>query len=130
MTESDPRREALKRRLQEAAEFHSDDIYFQDGVLCCPTGLETRFPDLDWQRLLDLYADSPGDWSYIIAGYLDGIAPAELEENEEETRPPLRRIGTAPDLFTGRERPVYNREPEPGEELPPEAETKPVPDPE
>ena len=113
------KRETLARTLQEAADHYADQIYYQDGVIHCPNSIETRFPDLDWPRLLNLYTDSPDDWKHIIANYLDGAAPEEPEDPAAAPLPPLRRIGTAPDFFTGQERPVYNRDPEPGEALPP-----------
>ena len=116
-----PRRAALARSLHNLADYYSDLIYYEDGAVHTEIILEKHFPDLNWDRLLDLYVDSPDDWPYIIKHYLAQVAEDELEDGPEdrpEEKPPLRCIGTAPDLFTGELRPVYNRAPEPGEELP------------
>lgn len=127
-----PRLAALERSLRNVADYYSDLIFLRDGATHYETALERYFPDLDWQRLLDLYADNPDDWKSIIPDYLAGVTADELAAepaDRAEEKPPLRCIGTAPDFFTGQPSPVYNREPEPGEALPLEDETKPVPDP-
>ena len=112
--EIDPRRAALRRQLRRLAHQAGDRIYLQNAVLSYDAGLEREFPRLNWERLLTLYEESPNDWLYIIAGYMEMVTPQELEESAvgppEDALPPRRRIGTAPDLFSGRLRPVYDRE--------------------
>ena len=112
--EADPRRAALRRQLNRLADAADDKIQFRDAVVHYAAGLEREFPRLNWDRLLTLYEESPGDWPYIIAGYMEMASPQELEESAvgpaEDTLPPRRRIGSAPDLFSGRLRPVYDRE--------------------
>lgn len=112
---------ALERSLQNLADCYSDLIYYQDGVIHTAIILGKCFPNLNWDRLLDLYADSPDDWPYIIRNYLGKATEEELEGEPQgrlEEKPPPRCIGAAPDLFTGNLRPVYNPEPDPDEELP------------
>ena len=117
-----PARAALRRQLQNLADYYSDMISMQDGVVCYDAPLERHFPHLDWERLLTLYGESPDDWNYIIAGYMAGVTEAELNPPEapfEKLKPPLRCIGQSWDMLSGQLRPVYNRDPEPGE-IPPE----------
>ena len=112
--EIDPRRAALRRQLHRLANQAGDRIYLQNAVLSYDAGLEREFPRLNWERLLTLYEESPNDWLYIIAGYMEMVTAQELEESAvgppQDALPPRRRIGTAPDLFSGRLRPVYDRE--------------------
>ena len=116
-----PARAAIRRDLQNLADYYADLIFVRDEAVHYESVLERYFPNLNWDRLLNLYGESPDDWTHIIAGYMEMLTPEELEPPEPPAaaaKPPLRCLGQAPDLFSGELRPVYNREPEPGEERP------------
>ena len=115
--------EHLKELLEDVADHAASDISIQRNAVVFESYLPRRWPQVNWDRLLALYGDHPGDWPTIIAEYLEMAANDTPEQESTEDRPqkpalPLQVIGHAPDLFSGEMRPVYNREPAPGETLP------------
>ena len=121
-TPESPARAAVRRQLQNLADYYADMLFIRDEAVHYQSVLERYFPTLNWDRLLGLYGDSPDDWPYIIDNYMNLLTPEELEPPDPPAvkgpRPPLRCIGQSRDMLSGELRPVYNRDPEPGEARP------------
>lgn len=126
--------EHLKELLQDVADHAAGDIHIQGNAVVFESYLPRRWPQINWDRLLALYGDHPEDWSAIIAEYIE-LAASDPPDQDPDSQPqppalPLQVIGHARDLFSDELRPVYNREPLPGETLPPDQNPAAPPAPE
>lgn len=119
--------EHLKELLQDVADHAAADIHIQRNAVVFESYLPRRWPQVNWDRLLSLYGDHPGDWPAIIAEYLE-MAAKDPPDQDPESQPqppalPLQVIGHAHDMFSDELRPVYNREHLLGETLPRDDDT-------